>query len=277
MEIPNILSWLTYLPAALGALAIIFIKDPPRWFISRWSAATFAGAVVGALLYLPALRHFYVAIGLWPYQAQNSLADTVARVPLLVSPQALVAGFYVVPLVAGLGTVLALTLVGAVQGVIYGLVLPPIFRRPIDRALSIRARLRDDPAQILPQLYNAYNHHSDAISILPHLAFAENKQQKPQARVIAAHHLLSTTPERATEAIAVIGDALDEQLDWRWCREVDALYHVLRQGWPARTIAQISAIEPIPEAQTSSLPLMLSRAGNMTSARSGGSQPMLRG
>ena len=71
---------------------------------------------------------------------------------------------------------------------------------------------------------------------------------------------MSTTPERATEAIAVIGDTLDEQLDWRWCREVDALYHVLRQGWPARTIAQISAIEPIPEAQTSSLPLMLSRA-----------------
>ena len=161
-----------------GALAIIFIKDPPRWFISRWSAATFAGAVVGALLYLPALRHFYVAIGLWPYQAQSSLADTVASVPLLVSPQALVAGFYIVPLVAGLGTVLALTLVGAVQGVIYGLILPPIFRRPIDRALSIRSRLRDDPAQILPQLYNAYNHHSDAISILPHLAFAENKQAK---------------------------------------------------------------------------------------------------
>ena len=41
-----------------GALAIIFIKDPPRWFISRWSAATFAGAVVGALFYLPALAPF---------------------------------------------------------------------------------------------------------------------------------------------------------------------------------------------------------------------------
>jgi hypothetical protein len=73
--------------------------------------------------------------------------------------------------------------------------------------------------------------------------------------------LLSTTPERAPEAVAVIGDTLDEQLDWRWCREVDSIYHVLRQGWPARTIAQISAIEPIPESQTSSLPVMLSTAG----------------
>jgi hypothetical protein len=248
-----------------GALAIIFIKDPPRWFISRWSAATFAGAVVGALVYIPTLRHFYVAIGLWPYQAQISIPAEVMLNPMLVSPQAQVAAFYVVPLLAGLGIVLMLTLSGAVQGVIYGLLLPLIFRRSIDRALSIRSRLRDDPAQILPQLYSTYNQHSDTISILPHLAFAVNKKQRPQARVVAAHHLLSTAPDRAPEAIAVIGDTLDEQLDWRWRREVGALYHVLRQGWSARTIVQISAIEPIPEAQTSSLPVMLSRAGALLS------------
>ncbi|HTP09443.1 MAG TPA: hypothetical protein VMP08_14410, partial [Anaerolineae bacterium] len=213
------------------------------------------------------LRHFYVAIGLWPYQAQHSASTAALANPMLVSPQAQVAAFYVVPLVVGMSIVLSLTMVGAVQGVIYGLLLPLIFRRPVDRALSIRSRLRDNPEQILPQLYTTYNRHSDAITILPHLAFAVNRRRRPQAlaqaRVIAAHHLLSTTPERAPEAIAVIGDTLDEQLDWRWCREVDALYHVLRQGWPARTISQISAIEPIPEAQTSSLPVMLSRAGTL--------------
>jgi uncharacterized membrane protein len=248
-----------------GALAIIFLKDPPRWFVSRWSAATFAGAVVGALIYLPLLRHLYVGIGLWPYEAQASRSAEVMSNPMLASPQAQVLAFYLVPLFMGLGIVLALMLTGAVQGVIYGLLLPLIFRRPIDRALSIRSRLRENPAQILPQLYNTYNRHSDAIAILPHLAFAVNRPQKPQARaqarVIAAHHLLSTAPERAPEAVAVIGDTLDEQLDWRWCREVDALYHVLRQGWPARTVAQLCTIEPIPEAQTSSLPVMLSRSG----------------
>ncbi len=250
-----------------GALAIFFIKDPPRWFISRWSAATFAGAVVGALIFLPLLRHFYVAIGLWPYQARYTMPPAVLANPMLVSPQAQVAAFYLGPLIAGLGIVLALTLTGAVQGVIYGLLLPLISRRPIDRALSIRSRLRDAPDQILPQLYTTYNRHSDAMNILPHLAFAVNKKRRPQsralARVIAAHHLMSTTPDRALEAIAVIGDTLDEQLDWRWCREVDALYHVLRQGWPARTVVQITAIDPIPEAQTSSLPLMLAKAGTL--------------
>jgi hypothetical protein len=250
-----------------GALAIIFLKDPPRWFASRWSAATFAGMVVGALIYLPSSRYFYVAIGLWPYQAYSNIPATVAAIPILVSPLALVSAFYLAPLAAGLITVLTLTIIGALQGVVYGLILPPIFRRPIDRALSLRSRLRDNPDQILPQLYNTYNRYSDAIGILPHLAFAVNKRKRPQARaqarVIAAHYLLSTAPAQAPAAIAVIGDTLDEQLDWRWCREVDALYHVLRQGWPARTIAQISAIEPIPESQTSSLPLMLSRAGTL--------------
>jgi hypothetical protein len=265
----NFLSSLTGIltPAAaiayfvFGALAIIFLKDPPRWFISRWSAATFAGTVIGALIYLPIVRHFYVGIGLWPYQARHSMPAEAMAYPMLISPQAQVAAFYLVPLIVGLGVVLALTLVGAVQGVIYGLLLPLIFRRPVDRALSIRSRLRDNPAQILPQLYNTYNRNSDAIAILPHLAFAVNRRQKPQARIIAAHHLLSTMPERAPEAVAVIGDTLDEQLDWRWCRDVDALYHVLRQGWTARTITQLSAIEPIPEAQTASLPVMLSRIG----------------
>ncbi len=158
-----------------GALAIIFIKDPPRWFVSRWSAATFAGAIVGVLLYLPVSRGFYVAIGLWPYQAQSSMPANVTLDPMFLSPQAQVVAFYLVPLIVGLAVVLSLMFIGAIQGVIYGLILPPIFRRPIDRALSIRSRLRDDPAQVLPQLYNAYSRHSDATSILPHLALALSK------------------------------------------------------------------------------------------------------
>jgi hypothetical protein len=80
-----------------GALAIIFIKDPPRWFGSRWSAATFAGAVVGVLLYLPVSRGFYVAIGLWPYQYQSSMPDGVTLNPMFLSPQMQVAAFYLVP------------------------------------------------------------------------------------------------------------------------------------------------------------------------------------
>jgi hypothetical protein len=119
-------------------------------------------------------------------------------------------------LLVGFGIVFGLTAFGALQGVFYGLILPPIFRRPVDRALSIRSRLRTTPDQVLPQLYNTYNRHSDANCILPHLALNLPRNQQPQARMVAAHYMLSTNPDQAERAIAVITDTLDAQTEWRF-------------------------------------------------------------
>ena len=56
----NVLSPVAWIALfVFGALAIIFIKDPPRWFGSRWSAATFAGTVTGALLFVVVSRGLY--------------------------------------------------------------------------------------------------------------------------------------------------------------------------------------------------------------------------
>ncbi|GEM_PF-880777 len=248
-----------------GALAIIFIKDPTRWFGSRWLAATFAGAVSGALLFLVVSRGLFAAIGLGAYAGFSDLdaADRAAFQLAMQQPVLLAAADFLIPLATGLGIVSGLIALGALQGVFYGLILSPIFRRPIDRALSIRSRLRNTPDQVLPQLYNTYNRHSDAISILPHLALNLRRDQRPQARLVAAHHMLSTHPEQAERAIAVITDTLEVQADWRWRTEVGALYRVMRQGLQVRTIGQLATIEPIPETETSSLPLMLSRAGTL--------------
>ncbi len=248
-----------------GALAIIFIQDPARWYLSRWSAATFAGSVTGALLYLALSRTLFIAIGLGRYPGFSglSLRDHAVVDRLLGQPAVLVAIYFLLPLFIGFAIILGMTAWGALQGLIFGLLLPPIFRRPIDRALSIRSRLRENPAQVLPQLYNVYNRHSDAVGILPHLAFSLRRKQLPQARAIAAHHLLNTQPERAAEAIEMIATTLETQPEWRWHDEVGALYRVMREGLRVRTLAQLIAIEPIPEAQTATLPLMLSRACNL--------------
>ena len=248
-----------------GALAIIFIKDPTRWFGSRWAAATFAGTVSGALLFVVVSRGLFEVIGLGAYAGYQNLdaGDHEMFASLMQHPVLLVAAYFLFPLVVGLGIVLGLTAFGAVQGVFYGLILPPIFRRPVDRALSIRSRLRTTPDQVLPQLYHTYNQHSDAGSILPHLALNLRKNQRPQARLVAAHHMLSTNPEQAERAITVITETLETQTEWRWRTEVGALYRVMRQGLPVRTISQLASIEPIPETETSSLPLMLSRAGTL--------------
>ena len=247
---------------AFGALAIIFIQDPPRWYISRWSAATLAGLVTGALVYLALSRTLLIMIGLGRYPGFSGLSPghqaTIARI--VNEPALIVAAYFLLPLVVGFSIVLSVTLWGALQGLIFGLLLPPIFRRSIDRALSIRSRLREDPAQVLPQLYAIYNRHSDAVAILPHLAFSLNKKQLPQARVIAAHHLLNTQPDRAAEAIEVIATTLETQPEWRWHDELGALYRVMREGLRVSTTSQLAVIEPLPDVQTTTLPLMLSRA-----------------
>jgi hypothetical protein len=248
-----------------GALAMIFIKDPTRWFGSRWSAATFAGTVAGALLFVVMSRGVYEAIGLGAYAGYQQFdASEREFFAILMSYPVLLAGaYFLLPLAVGFSVVFGLTMFGAVQGVFYGLILPPIFRRPIDRALSIRSRLRTTPDQVLPQLYNTYNRHSDANCILPHLALNLRRNQQPQARMVAAHYMLSTNPDQAERAITVITDTLDAQTEWRWRAEVGALYRVMRQGLTVRTIGQLATIEPIPETETSSLPMMLARAGTL--------------
>ena len=262
----NVLSPVSWVAMfVFGALAIIFIKDPPRWFGSRWSAATFAGTVTGALLFVVASRGLFEVIGLGAYAGYQQLdaSEHEFFYSMMMYPALLMGAYFLLPLVVGFSLVFGLTAFGAVQGVFYGLILPPLFRRPVDRALSIRSRLRTTPDQALPQLYNTYNRHSDANSILPHLALNLRRPQLPQARVVAAHYMLSTNPEQAERAIAVITDTLEAQTEWRWRTEVGALYRVMRQGLPVRTIGQLATIEPIPETETSSLPLMLSRAGTL--------------
>ena len=248
-----------------GAVAIVFIKDPTRWYWSRWSAATFAGTVVGAIVELVLLRNVYASIILGNYPGYSGVAIDVEMLHWYDQPVYMAAFIFLLPLLLSMSMIISLTITGAMQGFIYSLILPPIFRRPIDRALSIRSRLRDNPAQILPQLYNAYNQHSDAINILPHLALNLGRKRQPLARMTAAHYELSVRPEHAALAVDVISETLAQQPEWRWCSEVGALYRIMRQGLPARTIAQLSAIEPIPETQTSSLPFMLSRAGTLIS------------
>lgn len=247
-----------------GALAIVFITDPPRWYASRVSAASFAGTVVGALVYLVFARSIYVTIALNDYPGfSGTSAEHWLQWGGTPLPVAVVGVLFIFPLLVGMATILAFTVIGLLQGLVFALILPPIFRRPIDRALSIRSRLREQPAQLLPQLYNTYNQHSDAICILPHLAFNLRRKQTPQARVLAAHHLLSTQIDRAAEAIDVITETLDAQPEWRWRTEVGALYRVMREGLRTRTMMQLAAIEPLGEVQTSTLPLMLSRAGEL--------------
>ncbi|MBI5567021.1 MAG: hypothetical protein HY870_19135 [Chloroflexi bacterium] len=244
-----------------GGLAVLLVHDPARRYGSRIGAATIAGGFMGLAVLFNIQRVINLTIGLGRYVdfgliPAESLADIL---PWFSSPIVIAGMFFLAPLGMALLVVGALMTGGAAQGILYGVFASIVMRRPVDRAAAVRLQLREAPDQFLPQLYALYNTRADAARILPHLAFDLRRRQPDMAHVIAAHHVASTDDERAVEAVPVIHAALKTQTQWRWQAELGALYRVLDAGLRARTVEQIADIEPLPEAQTSSLPPTLSR------------------
>ena len=245
-----------------GGLAVLLLHDPARRYSSRIGAATIAGGFMGLAVLFNLLRIIYLTIGLGRYVDFGLIPATslAEMLPQFGSPIFIAGLFFLAPLVVALLVVGALMLVGAAQGLLYGLLISIVVRRPVDRAAQLRLQLREAPDQFLPQIYHLYNTRTDAARILPHLAFDLRRRQPDMARVIAAQHLASTDIGRAAEAVPVINAALKTQTHWRWHVELGALYRGLDAGGQARTLEQVADIEPLPEAQTSSLPPALSRA-----------------
>lgn len=248
-----------------GALAVLLVHNPARRYASRIGAAVIAGGFVGLALFFDFLRVINLTIGLGRYADFGLIPpSTLAEIlPWFGSPIVIAGLFFLVPLGAALLVIAAMLLGGAVQGLLYGVLASIVMRQPVDRAAQLRLQLREAPDQFLPQLYHLYNTRADAARILPHLAFAVRRRQPDMARVIAAHHLASTDTGRAAEAVPVINAALNTQTQWRWHVELGALYRGLDAGLHARTLEQVADIEPPPDAQTSSLPPMLSRASEV--------------
>jgi len=264
VDLANALSPLVAITTiGFGALAILILRDPPQRFLSRVGASIIAGSLVGLALYFNAVRAINMMIGLARYSGFGIMPpDELARnLYWIGSPGIIALAYFMLPLIAGCAIGLSMSTIGAAQGIFYGLLLPIVFRRPIDHAASIGGRLRDDPDQFLPQVYNLYNRYSNATDILPHLAFSLRRRQLDMQRAIAAYHLASTQTDRSAEAVSIVTETLKAHDSWRWRNDIGALYRILNAGLAARTLDQVADIEPMPEAQTASLPPMLARAG----------------
>ncbi len=262
----NLASLLSPLVAAAlvgyGALACVLLRDPARRFASRIGAASIAGGLVGVAIFFDILRALIIAIGLARFPSYGLISwSTYANIEHWIQPPIVTAAaFFLIPFGLVLAVVGLMMTAGAAQGLLYGLILMAVVRRPVDKAATYNGRLRDDPARVLPQLYTLFNQQRDAAAILPHLAFYARRRQPETAHVIAAHHLALTQPERAAEALPIVSAALDARPEWLWQPEIGALYRVFNAGLQARTLEQVADIEPLPEKQTSTLPPMLSKA-----------------
>ncbi len=264
----------------IGALAVLLLRDPPRRHLSRFQAVVIAGVVAAVMIFLGVLQIAYFAIGMSRY-----LAAFVVRAARLVdptgdymiprtdlhlnsqglewlrsfahSPEILTPLFYLLPTVLFALILLVVLFWLAPQAVFYGLTLPAVFRRPVDRAARIARTIHNQPHSLLPRIYGLYANDDRTVQVLPHLAFL--LKDPASAEVVAAYHTLSRGFDETGRATAVIRQTVAQREGWRWRAEVGELYRVLDEGLAANTLGQVTAIQAPPRDVTSSLPVLLAR------------------
>ncbi len=250
----------------IGGVAAFLPKNPPGRLSTRVYAATAAGMVTGILFFIRQADQIRLAIGMLPQFVQPLLnapgqKENIKNVVLFLStPQARVVMMYCVWLPCVLmGGVLG-TLGGALEGLAYGLFLMLFRLRPVDRARIVRRDLAQHSSQLLPRLYRVFQNDKNAIQVLEHLAF-DLKTEPAQARIVAAYHTLASRADYAVEALETISHTLKDQPEWKLRAEIMALHSIMAQGLRADTVAQIAAIAPMPDEQTTALPPLLAKSG----------------
>ncbi|MFN2224888.1 MAG: hypothetical protein ACK2UY_01250, partial [Anaerolineae bacterium] len=257
-----------------GALPVLLLKDPPRRHLSRFQAVVIAGLVASVPILGAVMQMLYSGLGAFRYLAVVMVqsAESPSPPPELVvdaetlemlrqfvqQPMALAPVFYLLPIIMLVLIVSVVLLWLAPQGAFYGLTLPLLFRRPADRAARIARAVNSQPASLLPRIYRLYANDARAVKVLPHLAFLLGDRTK--ARVVAAYHALSEQPTDIERATALIRHTVATQEHWRWRAEIGELYRVLEEGLAAKTLAQVTAIQPPPREITSSLPRVLAKS-----------------
>jgi hypothetical protein len=265
----------------IGALAVLLLRDPPRRHLSRFQAVMIAGIVAAIIVSLAVLQMAYLGIGMSRYLAGFVVFDARLVDPagdwvvpgtelrlttqtlewlsqFVHSPVTSTPLFYLMPMILFALVLLLVLSWLAPQAVFYGLTLPLVFRRPVDRAARIARAVQSQPFSLLPRIYGLYTHDDRTVQVLPHLAFL--LKDPASFEVVAAYHTLSTEPSGRERAVAIIRQTVAQQVNWRWRAEVSELYRILEEGTSARTLAQITAIQPPPREVTSSLPLLLAQS-----------------
>jgi hypothetical protein len=265
----------------IGALAVLLLRDPPRRHLSRFQAVLIAGIAASMIILLAVQQIAFFGIGMSRYLVAFVVFDARLVEPaggyivpgtrlnlstqgmewlrsFVRSPEMVTPLFYLLPVVLFAIVLMVVLFWLAPQAAFYGLTLPMVFRRPVDRAARLARTIHSQPNSLLPRIYGLYTNDDQAIQVLPHLAFLLKDQAS--AKVVSAFHTLSTVAEDEGQATAIIRQTVARQEAWRWRAEVSELYRVMEEGLAARTLAQITAIQAPPREITSSLPVLLARS-----------------
>lgn len=254
-----------------GGSGILLLKDPPTRFRSRLAAGTLSGAVAGTFLFtlalFPALNAVLAPfLPFWLCPGGECPPFLPGQLPLLAR------NFFFLYLSIPLALLLLSVLAGFLLGLPFALFSAYLWpRRPVDRAIRLVGRLRQQPETLLPELYALFQHDRQAGPVLRHLAyFFQKEKDLGLATLAAAYQALYEPFTYPTEALEEILEASATVLaaapERRWSREIGELHRFLDEGLLARNLLHLAAIRPLPEEHTSSLPPPLIRVWERLSA-----------
>lgn len=262
--------FLTIFFLGFGILVIIFIKDPVNWFFSRfWGIVTAAIAIALAFLAV-FLRLTYLNFGLTPFwllREQAVLNSDLDYYKYSDQIMGMVEGGFRNPsflllfvLIAPWFSLFTAVLMGFIIGIVQSLIYIPIFAairpRPVDQARMLHRRIKQEPDQLLPLVYNLFKEENEPYEILAHLASRTWKSMPDVALFAAAYHTLRSTKQEAlySDAMCSLKDLLLRNRQWHWALDFAGAYNTLYQVLNARSLEQILKIERPPDQITSSLP-----------------------
>ncbi|MBE2223103.1 MAG: ATP-binding protein [Anaerolineae bacterium] len=253
-----------------GAVVVYLTKNPRYRFLSRFNGIMLASVLIFEAMFAILLRVFYFNAGLFPFwlmmQTFTQPAETAdaaslfdGMMQLLQQPGMLIFGVLTIPwLFMFMGLITALV-VGMLHFLAYGLTLPFILLRPVDKAAKWWRRMQPEPNEVLPVVYSLFNQEANAYAILPHLAVCTRRKMPPVSQLTAAYHTLGTSADEAVQAetIQATLTVLESQPDWRWSLDFQQVFSALAHILSAKTLDDILKLHGPMEQHTTSLPPLL--------------------
>lgn len=268
---------------SFGLVVVYLVRQPTRRWSTRIASTVLAANFITVPIILISVRYVYLLLGILPYilniimldqstldlelarqapefsqaefttylgQTQSFLRDSMVQTHLFS-----IIAFALPWFILG-SSLIQISLLGFLQGVIYTPLIARLFPTPIDQAVKIRQALHKTPHDILPILYKLFDQNPRAYDVLVHLAVETYDQSPNISMLVASFHLLgtSTKADEHSTAVSEIRRILSLHPEWQWSKDVVAIYKVLNEVIEARSLEQMLAIPPISEHTTASLP-----------------------
>lgn len=261
----------------LGALVVIFAKDPATRFEARIKGTILASIIVFLSVSIIGLRLLYMQIGFFQpayYYHRQQLGqqnmdvtqgvfivknDSEVLDISLKEPNNLVDFIFATPWALLIASFFGGWVMGTIQGGFYAFLVPMAYPQPVDTAYALLRRLKYKKEETLPVLFSLMHTSPEVYPLLAQMAVQAYDKNPSLARVAGAYHTLGTS-ENAEErfwALQSLRDELRLQPKWHWMKDYAMVYDSLCEVLKARTLDEIVAIRPPSEPQTTSLPPMV--------------------